>query len=280
MIYLIMVSPEGSIENKENFRHPDLIIDFIRHGKKEYGKVFKDKILEIGQDIESFKLMPRIDDSILDPKEQLEGRVTIEGINGLKRTSKRLAEIIDKENEIVGIMSGPRTRHIQSAKIIEEELLDNKIDVVRPDNIKINKNLVDIKGGGWYTFIDYILKHQGKNEADLEQFWWEMYGNKETRDDMKSKGYEHLGDVGERTEKVVELLRRFTRRYDLGKTLRVICVTSDINLEQIQQKALPLEKRDQLEIENASVFEIKLWNDKEKGLVLKEEISKPFEQMS
>ena len=61
-----------------------------------------------------------------------------------------------------------------------------------------------------------------------------MYQNENTREDMSAKGYEHLGDIATRTEKIAELLRRFVRRYNLGKTLRVISVASDINIEQIQ----------------------------------------------
>lgn len=263
-----------SLETKEKEPRPDLIIDFIRHGKTAYGEALTQKIRELGQNPDTFKLMPLLDDSIKDPREQLEGRITPEGAEGLRESAKKLAGMIDRKNEIVAIIQGTRTRHDQSSEILEKELTEHGIDVVKK---KEHEDLVDVKGGGWYTFVDYILKHQGKSDADLEGFWWEMYRDKNTREDMANKGYEHLEDIAIRTEKQVELLRRFVRRFNLGKTLRVIAVTSDINIEQVQQKGKAPEDKDQIWVKNADVFEIKIWNDKD-DQSFKEEASKPFEQ--
>mgnify|MGYP001598419012 CR=1 FL=1 len=265
-------SPTGA---PEQVPKPDLIIDFIRHGRTEYGEALKEKIKETGQNPDTFKQMPKLAEGpIADETEQLEGRITEEGVTELRESAKKLAEMIDRQNEIVAIITGTRTRHFQSAGIIEEELKKQSIDVVKT---KEHGDLVDVKGGGWYTFVDYILKHQGKSDVDLEQFWWEMYQSKDTREDMNEKGYEHLEDIAKRTEKVAELLRRFVRRFRLGKTLRVIAVVSDINVEQIQQKGIPFAKRDQIWVKNADVVEIKVWNNKNDGSLLKEEMSKPFE---
>lgn len=269
-----MESPEKIIENREKAPKPDLVIDFIRHGKTVYGEALKKKIGDIGQNPDTFKQMPRVADTVEGEQEQLEGVITAEGEVELREAAKKLAGMIDLQNEIVAIVTGTRTRHTQSASIIEDELRNQGIDVVKT---KEHEDLVDVKGGGWYTFVDYILKHQGKSDADLEQFWWEMYQNENTREDMSAKGYEHLGDIATRTEKIAELLRRFVRRYNLGKTLRVISVASDINIEQIQQKGIPLENRDQIWVKNADVVEIKIWNDKN-GALLKEEIVRPFGQ--
>lgn len=261
------------IEQREVVSAPDVIIDFIRHGKTIYGNAFKDVIRAIGQDPDTFKQMPDVSNDIIGEREQIEGMITKEGQEELRDATRKLAKMIDSQNEIVAVVTGTRTRHVQSAVVIEEELKNQGIDVVK---VRDHKNLVDVKGGGWYTFIDYILKHQGKSDADLEQFWWEMYQDEETRKDMNLKGYEHLEDIATRTEKVAELLRRFVRRYKFEKTLRVICVTSDINLEQIQQKEIPMEERDQIWVKNADVVELKMWNDQEIGVLAKEEMSKPF----
>ncbi len=268
-----MESQEQTIGNKERIPKPDLVIDFIRHGKTVYGEALKKKISDIGQNPDTFKQMPDIEDSVEGQREQLEGIITPEGEAELREATKKLSGMIDKENEIVAIITGTRTRHTQSATIVEDELRNQGIDVVKT---KEHENLVDVKGGGWYTFVDYILKHQGKSDANLEEFWWEMYQNKATRDDMGLRGYEHLEDIATRTEKIAELLRRFVRRYNLGKTLRIVSVTSDINMEQIQQKGIPFENRDQIWVKNADVVEIKIWNDKNNGDLLKEEISEPF----
>ena len=267
------MSSESNPAKQEQAPRPDLIIDFIRHGRTVYGDALRAKIVKTGQNPDTFKQMPKMESSIEDETEQLEGRITKEGETELRESAKKLAEIIDRENEIVAIITGTRTRHSQSAKVIEDELKSQGIDVVKT---KEHGDLVDVKGGGWYTFVDYILKHQGKSDVDLEQFWWEMYQNKDTREDMNSKGYEHLEDIAIRTEKVAELLRRFVRRFNLGKTLRVVGVVSDINMEQIQQKDIPFEKRDQIWVKNADVVEMKVWN-KDDGSLMKEELSKPFE---
>lgn len=249
-----------SIESKEKEPKPDLIIDFIRHGKTAYGSALKKKVREIGQDPDTFKLMPIIDESIQDPREQIEGRITSEGEIGLREAIKTLSEKIDRENEIIAIVHGTRTRHEQSSDIIADEFKKYGIYV---EKTKRHDNLVDVKGGGWYTFVDYIVNQQKKTEADLEAFWWEMYKNEETRADMKSKGFESLEEISERTDYLVKVLKRFVQRFDLEKTLRVIAVTSDINIEQIQQKETPLEKRDQIWVKNAEIYELKEWRDED-----------------
>lgn len=262
------------VESREDPPKPDLIIDFIRHGKTVYGTALKEKIKEIGQNIDTFKLMPELDESIESADEQLGGRITEQGKEELRDSVRKLSKLIDRKKEIVAIMYGTRTRHDQSGKVIIDELQNLGIEVVKQ---KEHANLVDVKDGGWYTFVEYIIKHEGKDEADLENFWWEMYQNKSLQDDMSNKGYEHLGDISLRTENVVELLRRFVRRFNLGKTLRVIAVTSDINIEQIQQKGIEIKDRDQIWTKNADILEINIWNDKDNSLNYKEKIIKPLE---
>lgn len=245
-------------EAKEGEPQPSLIIDFIRHGHTAYGPALKEKVTDIGQNPDTFNLMPDVDETIEEPREQLEGRITEKGEAGLREAARTLAEQIDKETEIVAIIHGPRTRHEQSTAIIADELQKSGIDVTKTR--KHNK-LVDVEGGGWYTFVDYVVNQQGKPDADLEALWWEMYQNEETREDMKAKGYESLSDVANRTEYVAELLKRFVRRYNLGKTLRVIAVTSDINIEQIMQKGIPAAERDQIWIQNAEIYEVREYKD-------------------
>ncbi|MES2225732.1 MAG: hypothetical protein V4480_02895 [Patescibacteria group bacterium] len=241
------------VETPEGERKPELIIDFIRHGTTAYGPALEQKLRDIGQDPEIFTLMPAVDGSIEDAREQLEGRVTQEGEEGLRESIRELCKRIDPKKEIVAIAHGTRTRHEQSTDIIADELRKNGIDVVR---VKPHKNLVDVQGGGWYSFVDYIMNHQGKTEADLEAFWWEMYQDEETRSAMNAAGYENLADVAKRTEYFVEILRRFVRRHALGKTLRVIAVTSDVNIEQIQQAGIPMEERNQIWPANAEIYEV------------------------
>jgi hypothetical protein len=264
------------IESQEKPPRPDLIVDFIRHGTAVYGNKLKEKLSEIGQDTDTFKLMPEISANINDEREQLEGKITEKGENELRESIRKLSKLIDHENEIITVLQGTRTRHEQSGRIIINELQNQGIKVVKQKN---HESLLDVKNGGWYKFVEYIVKHQNQSEADLEQFWWDMYQKKNVRDDMSSKGYEHLGDIALRTENMLELLKRFVRRFNLGKTLRVIAVTSDVNIEQIQQKGINIENKDQLWVKNADIFEINIWNDKDDPLKYKEKTIKPLESL-
>ena len=144
-----------------------------------------------------------------------------------------MAGMIDRQNEIVAIATGNALAILNQLQLLRMNLEIKGIDVVKT---KEHEDLVDVKGGGWYTFVDYVLKHQGKSDADLEQFWWEMYQNENTREDMSAKGYEHLGDIATRTEKLQNFCEDLCVDTIWGKTLRVISVASDINIEQIQQK--------------------------------------------
>ena len=256
----------------------------MRHGKTVYGKALVTTLKRIGQEPETFPQMPAMDPSIVDPMEQLEGRLSDEGAAGLRASVEQLAKMIDKEREIVAILMGPRTRHKQSAEIVAEALEAAGITV---EKIRHHKDLVDVKGGGWYTFVNYVRNVQHKDDVDLEAFWWEMYREEGTRSDMNQNGLEHLGDIAVRTERVVEALRRFVRLHrsrlpktvdQVPKTLRVIAIASDINLEQMQQKGTPLEKRDQIWVKNGDVVEVSVWNDAETGAVDREEITLPFHQ--
>lgn len=245
-------------ETREGKPRPDVIFNFIRHGTTAYGEAVSRKLHELGQDAESFTLMPQLDQSITDEREQIEGRITPEGEIGLREAAKELAGRIDTEHEIVAIVHGLRTRHEQSAAIIADELQKAGINIVRS---RPHKNLSDVAGSGWLTFVEYVLKHQGKEEADLEQFWWDMYRDPDVRADMKEKGFESLEGVNERVEHFVNLGKRFVKKYPLGKTLRLISVTSDLNIEQIMQRGVPMEQRDQIWVKNAEIFELKEWNE-------------------
>jgi broad specificity phosphatase PhoE len=248
-----MESKDSFIEQREKAK-PELIIDFIRHGQTAYGLGLKEKISGYGQNLDTYKLMPIIDEGIEDPREQLEGRITVEGEAGLRASVQKLATEIDGDNEIVVIVHGERTRHEHSTDIIADEFKKLGVSISK---VRQHKHLTDMKGEGWPVLIDYVINHQGKEEADLEAFWWEMYQNPETRAHMKELGFESLEAVSERYEVFIKLLRRFVERYTLGKTLRVIAVTSDIGMGELKQRGVPLEKRDQLYVKNGEVIEFK-----------------------
>lgn len=251
--------------NREIEPRPQLIIDFIRHGEAEYGEELLKQLEATGQNSETFKQLPKISPDIFDAKTALEGRITESGKAELEESIRSLSAKIDRDNEMVAVLYGPRTRHKESAEIIIEELEKLGIPVFKS---KEHSGLIDFKDS-WISLVEYAIQHQGKSSVDLEQSWWEMYQNPTTREEMEKKGYEHLEHVQLRMEFMSELLRRFARRFTVEKTLRIIAVTSDVNIEQHQQKHIPMEDRDQILVKNAEIFESKIWND-ENGNLLKE----------
>lgn len=253
-----METREFELQEKPKF---DLFIDYVRHARYEGGPALRDVVRRAGSDSDTLGAMPKTSDAVNgDVQEQLEGRVTDAGEEGMRESARTLAGKIEKDKEIVAILPGPRTRHIQSAEIFADELERQGIKVLWREGQRSHKDLIDFQRA-WYSLVEYIVQQQGKSNVDLEVFWWEMYRNQETRDDMNVKGYEHLGDVAKRMEYTAELLRRYARRYKSrfqGKTLRVICMTSDVDLEQIMQMGKPLEEREQIWPSYGDVVEVRI----------------------
>ena len=97
---------EKTSESKE--KEPDLripIIDFIRHDKTDY-KELQDIGFEFDPESEDFKL----DTEHLDLNEK--------GIKGILETAEQLEDVIDKDNEVVILVTSPNYRAQSSTLLI------------------------------------------------------------------------------------------------------------------------------------------------------------------
>ena len=231
---------------------PKLIIDFVRHGDTEYGSQVIKRLKKAGQPPDTFKQLPKINEEIVDPLIGIEGRLTEAGIEQIRISIQRLIESIDKKNEIIFVITGPRTRHKQSTDVVVEELIKAGVQIYK---IREHKNLTDFKDG-WIGLVDFIKNIQNKENVDLEEFWWEMYKNEETKKLLNDAGYEGLHDIERRMAAFVKILKKFVSIYKPKKTLRVIAVTSDVNIEQVLQRDIPPLEKDQIWIKNGEIAEL------------------------
>lgn len=122
------ISPVEQSEQKEFQQEPDVpIIDIIRHGERE-GSEFMPNTKARG-----FKL----DSAHLELSEK--------GMDQIKETAKQLLEIMDKENEVVLLMSSPVGRTYSSALVLENELRQAGVEILNAKrDIKISGSLGDI----------------------------------------------------------------------------------------------------------------------------------------
>lgn len=111
---------EKTSESKE--REPDIrvpIIDVIRHGKTDY-KELQDIGFEFDPDSEDFKL----DTEHLDLNEK--------GIKEIIETAEQLEGVIDKDNEVVILVTSPNYRAQSSTLLIEDYLKQKGVNILNP----------------------------------------------------------------------------------------------------------------------------------------------------
>ena len=109
---------ESQQEIEQNSNIP--IINIIRHGKTNY-KQNLDANFKFDPDDPDFKL----DAKHLDLNE--------EGIKGIQETAEQLEGLIDKENEVVMLVTSPGYRAHSSLLLIEKHLKDKGITILNPD---------------------------------------------------------------------------------------------------------------------------------------------------
>ncbi|MDZ7798161.1 MAG: phosphoglycerate mutase family protein [Patescibacteria group bacterium] len=159
-------NPEkGSEVNKEKERERIIpIINIVRHGQTDY-KELKNP---------DFKFDPEDPDFKLDP-ECLDLNQT--GIKEIEQVGDKLANEIDKDKEVVIIITSPNYRAHSSALVLEERLKERGITILdsraklhpgktirKADNLQQIKYRKDIDKNIW------IKKHQAFIEEKLEEF--------------------------------------------------------------------------------------------------------------
>ncbi|HFC76917.1 MAG TPA: hypothetical protein ENJ27_01670 [Candidatus Moranbacteria bacterium] len=245
---------------KEKFE-PKIIFDFIRHGQAEYGTDIAEKMSSMGYEFKDYLPTSKISDKEMTKREIWEGRITTEGRKQLEQVVDRFIKKIDKDKEVLIILSGPRFRQEQSGEIILNELEKNNINVFKA---REHKDLVDSKKH-WISILEFV-KDKTKKDDSPWQYWLKMSEN-----ELKEADLEGFNDIGKRMDHFMRLLKRYAQRYQkqLGldkKVLRIISSTSDINILSLLQKD-KLSDLEQEVIKNAEIVELGVDEDGEVKLI-------------
>ncbi len=257
----VIDSTEPSLE-KEEFK-PSVIIDLIRHGQTKYPEKVKATLEELGYDVE--KLFPTTEFSEDKTAELDGGIITPEGRTELLEVASKLADTIDRENEVVIILFSPTSRTEESAEIILEGLESEGIGLGKDKNEIIHakreyRRLAELLDTHWVNVFKFTAS---KGEEGIK----DPYGTylKATKEDLEQWALkedsaikiESLGEVMKRLTGVTKAfykLSRFNKKELDGKTLRVIAITHDVSMALILkmlEKQLGEEKNE--EIQNKAI---------------------------
>jgi len=215
--------PEGGQE-KEKFE-PQIIFDFIRHGQIEYGEELKEKVQRLGYKWEDVLPTSQTTEEKIGSPADLEGRVTPKGKEQLKEAARVLTEKIDKDNENIMVLFGPRFRTIDSSNAILEELEQQGVDVYKA---RQHKDLIDMKKH-WIAILEFV-KTKAPDADKVFPYWANM-----SEQEIHEADLESLEDIGKRMDHFIQLIKRYARMYkdQLGlenKKLRVVVITHDTNI--------------------------------------------------
>jgi len=110
------------------------IIDIVRHGKSKYKEYF-DKEFKFDQSADDFSLSP---DSL---------DITKEGIEELEETARQIENLINKENEILLLVTSPSARAQSSLLVVRKYLEQQGITFLNPNKTYKTKQLrpLDLK---------------------------------------------------------------------------------------------------------------------------------------
>ena len=143
------------------------MIFLIRHGNPVYGNEFFNEIERVGQDPRRLSIAQDIVSYIEDQEEQFGGRIL--DTPELWVSAGHIASCI--AHGTVNIVTGPRTRHVQSGEILARAFKEYGIQVSSP---RVTDDLLtDIRGvgrGGIPRFVFHALKHQKTDSASLFHF--------------------------------------------------------------------------------------------------------------
>jgi broad specificity phosphatase PhoE len=253
-------APEGGQE-KEKFE-PQIIFDFIRHGQAEYGELLKQKVQELGYEWKNILPTSRTTNEEIESPADLEGRVTAEGKKQLEEAVKILVEKIDKDQENIMVLFGPRFRTVDSSKTVLEELEQGGVDVRKA---REHKDLIDMKKH-WLAILEFV-KTKAPEAEKVFHYWLNM-----SEQEIHEADLESLEDIGRRMDHFVQLIKRYARMYknQLGlenKKLRVIAVTHDTNImSALKKEGVP--PGEMGIIKNAQIVELGVNKEGESKLIL------------
>lgn len=265
----------GRGERESNFEAP--IVDIVRHGLTDY-KELKDPAFVFDPQSEGFKL----DAEHLD--------LTEEGIEDIRETAMQLEGIIDKENEIILIVSSPNFRAHSTALVLEDYLrshgvtmlLDNaenpsstNDEILGPTRTKIPttdslrqitfRNLND--RGVWIAKDEALRAENKTNKAIPPEQAHGIIAARlgKTISDFFTEDYRQIGQRFNRflrhAGNIYDYLSNDTKERLRGKKLRIIAVTHEEVLSGFAKQALETEGN----IKRGQILEIKPGDKLRKG---------------
>jgi broad specificity phosphatase PhoE len=252
--YVHSVEPADDRNTESAEQDPGVpVIDVVRHGHTTY-KELTDPNFRFDPGAEGFAL----DVEHLD--------LTEEGIASVEETARTMAERIDREHEVILIISSPNFRAQSTALIIGRLLESRGITMLLPyDRVRSTSSLrqITVKEGAdvdeWIA-ADASLREQNPEHAHLPSFerynaiaarleidLSEIYGESEEKIDARFNRFlRHMTNVNDwfqsETKEVLE-----------GKQLRVIAVTHEEVPSVFMQKALGATEH----MRNAQVLEVR-----------------------
>lgn len=230
-------------------------IDIIRHGETKYKEL---------QD-ESFKFDPESPDFSLDA-EHLD--LTDEGIENIYSTAENLASTIDKDNEVVMLISSPQDRAMSTILIIEKVLTEKGITILNSSSAKekgMSKGIKQSKIG-----LGQISLTEESKSSEFMKTWTEAH-KQYTKDhpeaaemppaqlhalvaeslgrdlsEIFSKSHKKIAaDFSRFLRHVINInhyLQEDTKSILNGKKLRIICVTHEERISEFAQKSFNVDK--------------------------------------
>src|SRR3989344_5306098 len=223
--------PSGDIEQA-----PDVpIIDVIRHGDTAYkhGQNAKRELLDTHSP--DFELSSQHLD------------LTDEGIRTIEHTARDLVGMIDKDNEVILIVSSPSWRANSSALIVEKELRNQGINILTSEKeFKFSQALNESSSRDQGIFDrQYDENRNPRPRADREKF---PDANKEKRHTSEALGFQKFL---RHTNNLYKYLSPETLKELNGKRLRIICFTHAEITNSFIKESLDLKDSDLTKFGNA-----------------------------
>lgn len=218
------------------------IINVIRHGSTEY-KELQDPNFQFNSEAEDFEL----NSEHLDLNEK--------GIEEINETADQLADTIDKEKEVIVLVTSPNFRAHSSTLLLEQRLRQRGITILNPEReIKKSRSLRQITQRPESSTAEWMVKDQAYRKESPDH-------QKEPADEAIPKIARLLGkDISEIfTEDFDEIDNRFQRflrhmtnldywlqdetKDDLAdKKIRVVCLTHEEILAKFMKQTLGTEE--------------------------------------
>lgn len=249
---------ESAIEREPNPHVPT--IDIVRHGRTDY-KELKDPNFEFDPTAEGFGLNP----------EHLD--LNKDGIADAEGAARQLLTIIDKDNEVVILVTSPNFRAHSTALIIEEALLGNGVEVLNAGRIMQTLKLGQIKIRDKEDLPEWISADKAYRDEDPSRF---RQPSDEAHPAIAARLGKELGEIfsedyGGIDKRFEDYLRYMTNVYKnftpetqvalRGKKLRIVTLTHEELPAKFMKRSLDTKEN----LKKGQILEIQPYDFIEEG---------------